>query len=118
MPKKRRQFYIANVDLWRWERLTDTFLKLQLERMQSSYAETENAISVLNEASDKLTQLAFEEYRKGTPRLRETVETAYAEIRGERKRILYVQDRLAQVMDQIKAEVRRRKTNSDRKLPA
>lgn len=118
MSKKRRQFYVPNVDFWVWERITDTFLKVQLERCRDSILQTESALNTLDEAVNELQRIVFKEYRTGNTRLKETVETAYAEIRDESKRIIRVQDKLVQVTDRIKAELQFRKINTDRKLPA
>ena len=108
MKKRRRQFYVPRIDSWHWERLTDTFLRVQLKRVDESFAETENALGVMDAQTDELTKLAFTEYRKGTPRLRETIEKIYSEICDERKRVTRIQEELTLVRGRLRSELKHR----------
>lgn len=118
MRKKRlRHFYIPVIDFWRWDQLTDTFLRVQLDRVRGSFSETESLLSTLDERVNELAHVVKNEWSKGTPYLKRQVEDAYAEIKAERKRTLDCQERLVPIIDRIKSELKRRRIDVDAKLP-
>lgn len=116
--KKLRLFYIPNIDLWRWERLTDTYLKVQLERVRDSIQQTELTLDALDRRVDDLGEFVRDHSANPPHNFRTLVESEAKAIKEERKRVTGCQERLVLIADRMQSEIHSRRINSDRRLPA
>lgn len=93
------QFFIPNVDHWKWNLVSPTFVKLQLSRANMSYDETTNALDNLDADTMKIQQEIRGQWAGANVQVMRAFEERLKKIGGERKRIMYLRLKLREVID-------------------
>lgn len=101
MPREQTRFYIPQVRMWKWELVSPLYVKLQLERAQQSYRETDQALYNLQEDLEKINQEILGKWAIGSVQVMRAFEARYKEVRAENKRISYVRMQLREVIDEM-----------------
>lgn len=99
---RTRQFYIPNVSMWNWSLVSPSFVKLQLERAQLSYRETDDALNNLETEIQNINKEIRAKWATASATTMRAFEARYKEVRAENKRISYVRLKLREVIDRMK----------------
>lgn len=108
----RPNFYIPRIDLWNWRLISFTFVDVQLKRAQESYAQTDNALAILDEDVSKIEQEIKGVWATANVQMMRAFQARLKEVGAERKRIGYVRLKLRGVIDRMNIEIERSKTHA------
>ncbi len=101
----KRQFYIPNISMWNWQLISPNYVKLQLERAQLSYRETDDALRNLETDLQNINQEILSKWATGSATVMRAFEARYKEVRMENKRIMYVRLKLREVIDRMNSHL-------------
>jgi len=104
---KKRNFFIPNVDNWRWERIERRYVRQMYDRSTESLVEIEGALAQLDADVSKIEQEIKGVWASANANMMLAFEGRLLDVRLERRRILNIQRKLLGVMDRLRAHLSR-----------
>ena len=98
-------FYVPNVAMWNWRLISAGFVRIQLDRANRSYSETDNALVQLDADVDKIEQEIRGKWASANVQVMRAFEARLKEVGAERKRIHYVRTKLRTVIDRMRSHL-------------
>lgn len=103
--KRTRQFYIPNVSMWNWSLVSPVFVKLQLQRAEQSYKETEDALENIEREIKEIRKQVWAEWGTASANRMRDFARKIVEMNPEVKRIHYVRLKLREVIGEMEAHL-------------
>lgn len=97
-------FYIPNVDFWKWELISEQFVKLQLARARESYVQIDGAIRLLDVDRANVEREIRSVWAVANVQHMRAYQSRFKEIAKERKRLHYLRMKLETVINRMLSE--------------
>jgi len=100
---KKRNFFIPNVDHWRWERIERRYVRQMYDRSSESLVEIESALAQLDGDMVNIEQEIKGVWASASATMMRAFEGRLLDVRLERWRIVKQRTKLLGVMDRMRA---------------
>jgi len=98
-------FYIPNLNYWKWDRLTHSFIKTQYDKTLEAFTDTEIELGRIDADVEKCRQEIKGEWATGSVQHMRAFNDRLANLRTERKGIERLRVKIRGVLDRLNVEL-------------